>query len=152
MRISYLNRFFHPLSDMIFSRRFLFPSTSPSRCLLAIKREIIFTLWRKCGDKDLRNLPLLLLNRLSLYTRITLYTEGSKGDDDSSVEAAVFSRDLEIILKHNFQPVLLSFLRRLGLCINLLLWWKAQENKKTVIFSDSKSVLDCFIVLREDLR
>jgi len=31
---------------------------------------------------------------------ITLYTDGSKGDHDSLVGAAVYSRDLDIILKH----------------------------------------------------
>jgi len=107
-----------PLLRTTFSRRFLFLLTSCLRCPQVGKRNCSYSVAEVRQRFDEFVSPLI-------EQVISLYTDGSKGDDDSPVGAGVFSWDLGNI---SFQLVLLSFPRRLGPCTNLSLWWKAQEN------------------------
>jgi len=73
---------------------------------------------------------------------ISLYTDGSKGGDDSPVGAAVFSRDLGIILKHKLPASTSIFSAEAWALYQSLIMVESSGKPKAVIFSDSRSVLD----------
>jgi len=73
---------------------------------------------------------------------ISLYTDGSKGDNDSPVGAAVFSRDLGIILKHKLPAFTSIFSAEAWALYQSLIMVESSGKLKAVIFSDSRSVLD----------
>jgi len=76
---------------------------------------------------------------------ISLYTDGSKRDDDSPVGAAVFSRDLGIILKHKLPAYTSIFSAEAWALYQSLIMVESSGNSKAVIFSDSRSVLDALV-------
>jgi len=73
---------------------------------------------------------------------ISLYTDGSKGEDDSPVGAAVFSQDLGIILKHKLPACTSIFSAEAWALYQALIMVESSGKLKAVIFSDSRSVLD----------
>jgi len=82
---------------------------------------------------------------------ISLYTDGSKGDDGSPVGAAVFSLDLGIILKHKLPACTSIFSAEAWALYQSLIMVESSGKLKAVIFSDSRSVLDFSIILLEIL-
>jgi len=73
---------------------------------------------------------------------ISLYTDGSKRDDDSSVGAAVYSRDLGLSLKHKLPANTSIFTAEAWAVYQSLIMVESSGERKAVIFSDSKSVLE----------
>jgi len=73
---------------------------------------------------------------------ISLYTDGSKEDHESPVGAAVFSRDLGIVLKHKLPAGASIFSAEVWAIYQSLIMVESANKHKAVIFSDSKSVLD----------
>jgi len=73
---------------------------------------------------------------------ISLYTDGSKEDHGLPVGAAVLSYDLGIVLKHKLPADTSIFSAEAWALYQSLIMIESAENRKAVIFSDAKSVLD----------
>jgi len=74
---------------------------------------------------------------------ISIYTDGSKRDEDSAVGAAVFSPDLCLTIKHKFPSDTSIFSAEAWVIYQILILMKSAGSRRVaVIFSDSKSVLE----------
>jgi len=73
---------------------------------------------------------------------ISLYTDGSKGNDDSLIGAAVFSHDLGLSLKDKLPANTSIFSAEAWALYQSLIMVKNSDKRKAIIFSDSKNVLE----------
>jgi len=72
---------------------------------------------------------------------ITIYTDGSKKDEDFPVGSAVFSLDLHLAIKHRLPADISIFSAEAWTILQALILLESSSSRKTAVFSDSKNVL-----------
>jgi len=103
----------------------------------------------KGGDANLAGSNLEIRTRFQAFAAplinksISLFTEGSKREDeDSSVNAAIYSPELGIAIKHKLPPETSIFSAEAWAVYQALILVESSLYSEATIFSDSKSVLD----------